>query len=264
MNKTEFLEQLERLLYDIPEQEREEALDFYRSYFEDAGEDQESNVIQELGNPGKVAAIIKADLEENREEHGEYTESGYQDERFREEHVPEKTESSSYRSAEEKKASSGETGNQGPYSRYRGYTGAEHRHQRRGLSWPLLIVFGIIALCALPFVFGVGGSVLISVLMLLVGLVIGILGLFVGLLFGGIGCLIGGFAGVVHTVLHLLSHPATALAVTGGSLILIAIGLVSCLAFAWLAFKLVPAVFRWSVDFIQRLMHRGNHGGGSV
>lgn len=90
MNKTEFLEQLERLLYDIPEQEREEALDFYRSYFEDAGEDQESNVIQELGNPGKVAAIIKADLEENREEHGEYTESGYQDERFREEHVPEK------------------------------------------------------------------------------------------------------------------------------------------------------------------------------
>ena len=66
MNKTEFLEQLERLLYDIPEQEREEALDFYRSYFEDAGEDQESNVIQELGNPGKVAAIIKADLEENR------------------------------------------------------------------------------------------------------------------------------------------------------------------------------------------------------
>ena len=29
MNKTEFLEQLERLLYDIPEQEREEALDFY-------------------------------------------------------------------------------------------------------------------------------------------------------------------------------------------------------------------------------------------
>ena len=146
MNKTEFLEQLERLLYDIPEQEREEALDFYRSYFEDAGEENEAQVIQELGNPGKVAAIIKADLEENREEHGEYTESGYQDERFREEHVPEKTEGSSYRSTEENKTSSDERGNQGPYSRYRGYTGAEHRHQRRGLSWPLLIVFGIIAL----------------------------------------------------------------------------------------------------------------------
>ena len=39
MNKTEFLEQLERLLWDISCQEREEALDFYRSYFEDAGEE---------------------------------------------------------------------------------------------------------------------------------------------------------------------------------------------------------------------------------
>lgn len=96
MNKTEFLEQLERLLWDISCQEREEALDFYRSYFEDAGEENEAQVIQELGSPGKVAAIIKADLEDGREgtgeEHGEYTESGYQDERFREDHVPEKAQ----------------------------------------------------------------------------------------------------------------------------------------------------------------------------
>lgn len=259
MNKTEFLEQLERLLYDIPKQEREEALDFYRSYFEDAGEDQESQVIQELGNPGKVAAIIKADLEENREEHGEYTESGYQDERFREEHVPEKAENGSYRDTEGKQ-DAGENGDHGPYSRYRGYTGAEHRHQKRGLSWPLLIVFGILALCALPFVFGLGGSGLVF----LIGLVVGILGLIVGLIFGGIGCVIGGFAGVVHTFMHLLSHPATALATAGGSLVLIAIGLLSCLAFVWLVFKLFPALFRWIVDLIQRFMHRGSHGGGSV
>lgn len=260
MNKTEFLEQLERLLYEIPKQEREEALDFYRSYFEDAGEEQESQVIQELGSPGKVAAIIKADLEENREEHGEYTESGYQDERFREEHVPEKTENSSYRDAEEKQDGAKETGNSGPYSRYRGYTGAEHRQQRRGVSWPLLLIFGLIALCALPFVFGLGGSAL----MLLISLIVGIFGLILGLIFGGIGCVIGGFAGVVHTFMHLLSHPATALATAGGSLVLIAIGLVCCLAFVWLVFKLFPALFRWILDLIQRFMHRGNHGGGSV
>ena len=51
MNKTEFLEQLERLLWDISCQEREEALDFYRSYFEDAGEENEAQVIQELRSP---------------------------------------------------------------------------------------------------------------------------------------------------------------------------------------------------------------------
>lgn len=33
MRKKEFLEQLERLLWDIPEQERKEALEFYENYF---------------------------------------------------------------------------------------------------------------------------------------------------------------------------------------------------------------------------------------
>ena len=63
MNRTEFLEQLERLLWDIPESERKEALEYYQDYFEDAGAENEGKVIQELGSPGKVAAIIRADLE---------------------------------------------------------------------------------------------------------------------------------------------------------------------------------------------------------
>ena len=59
MSRREFLAQLERLLWDIPVQEREEALEFYNNYFDDAGAENESSVIQELGSPGKVAAIIK-------------------------------------------------------------------------------------------------------------------------------------------------------------------------------------------------------------
>ena len=90
MNRKEFLEQLERLLYDIPPQEREAALDYYSSYFDEAGEEKESSVIQELGSPGKVAAIIKADLKENENNHyGEYTEYGYSDERFDYREMPE-------------------------------------------------------------------------------------------------------------------------------------------------------------------------------
>ena len=79
MSRREFLAQLERLLWDIPVQEREEALEFYNNYFDDAGAENESSVIQELGSPGKVAAIIKADLGGSRKEYGEYTETGYSD-----------------------------------------------------------------------------------------------------------------------------------------------------------------------------------------
>ena len=66
MNREEFLSQLERLLYDIPAQEREEALEYYNGYFDDAGKEKEAEVIQELGSPGKVAAIIKQTMKSIR------------------------------------------------------------------------------------------------------------------------------------------------------------------------------------------------------
>ena len=53
-------------------------------YFDEAGEAEEASVIQKLGSPGKVAAIIKADLKENSSSAGTYTEKGYYDERTEE------------------------------------------------------------------------------------------------------------------------------------------------------------------------------------
>ena len=38
MNRKEFMRQLELLLSDISEDERREALDYYESYFDEAGE----------------------------------------------------------------------------------------------------------------------------------------------------------------------------------------------------------------------------------
>ena len=81
MDRAQFMEQLKKLLSDISEEERQEALDYYESYFDDAGEDQEAEVIRELGSQGKVAAISKEDLKNSSQNYGEFTESGYQDER---------------------------------------------------------------------------------------------------------------------------------------------------------------------------------------
>lgn len=82
MSKTEFMEQLEMLLADIPKEEREEAVAYYYSYFEDAGVENEEKIIRELKSPEQVAAIIKADI--GIEEEKEYTEKGYDDTRFKE------------------------------------------------------------------------------------------------------------------------------------------------------------------------------------
>ena len=39
MNRQEFMRRLEQLLEGIPEEEKREAIAYYTSYFEDAGED---------------------------------------------------------------------------------------------------------------------------------------------------------------------------------------------------------------------------------
>ena len=77
MSRTEFMNQLKNLLWDIPKEEREEALNYYEDYFDDAGADHEAQVIEALGSPEKVAAIIKEGLKEERKDQGEYSETGY-------------------------------------------------------------------------------------------------------------------------------------------------------------------------------------------
>lgn len=62
MNRNDFLRRLEVLLSDISKEEREEALQYYRDYFEDAGAEREADVVRELESPEKVAETIKADL----------------------------------------------------------------------------------------------------------------------------------------------------------------------------------------------------------
>ncbi len=88
MSREEFMRQLEALLTDISEEEKREALSYYRSYFEDAGEENEERILKELESPQKVAATIKADLGiEQNPGMGSYTEHGYEDERFEQKHA---------------------------------------------------------------------------------------------------------------------------------------------------------------------------------
>lgn len=83
MSREEFMRRLEALLTDISEEEKREALSYYRSYFEDAGEENEERILKELESPEKVAATIKADLGmEPNLDNGVFTEYGYEDERF--------------------------------------------------------------------------------------------------------------------------------------------------------------------------------------
>lgn len=66
MTREEFLRRLNELLSDVTDEERAEAIRFYEEYLDDAGPEQEAQVLAELGSPEKVAAIIRANVPGSR------------------------------------------------------------------------------------------------------------------------------------------------------------------------------------------------------
>lgn len=78
MDRTEFMGRLNALLQDMPPTEREEALQYYNDYFDDAGTGNEAGIIAALGSPEELAAAIRAGLIDGGNG-GEFTESGFRD-----------------------------------------------------------------------------------------------------------------------------------------------------------------------------------------
>lgn len=61
MNREVFIDELRKELSKLPEEEVEAAVEYYEEYFDEAGKDNEDNVIKALGNPKKVAGQIKSE-----------------------------------------------------------------------------------------------------------------------------------------------------------------------------------------------------------
>ena len=60
MGKEEFLKRLTYLLRDIPEEEMQDAVSYYRSYLEEAGPEREEEVLAGFGTPEQVAEACPA------------------------------------------------------------------------------------------------------------------------------------------------------------------------------------------------------------
>lgn len=284
MNRVEFMAQLERLLYDLPEYERQDALCYYNDYFDDAGSENEAKVIQELGSPGKVAAIIRSGYRGgSADSRGEYTENGYRDTQFAEKgQMPAErggqethgqrrgfrngresgnfggaqNSGTAYESAE-KDSTNQNTGTayeKNPYSEEQdtshysyGQDWRSDGHQRRGVGGWILVVLAVIFVA--PIALGLGGGA--------IGLIGGLIGAVVAFLFSGFALAASGIVGIVRGSFLAVSTPGAGLIAIGGGLLLLAAGLILIVLFAWILFKFVPKAFRGIVNFLSRVFHHG-------
>ena len=61
MNRREFMNSLREELSKLPPEERDAAVEYYEEYFDEAGWENEQEVIDQLGSPKKVAGQIKSE-----------------------------------------------------------------------------------------------------------------------------------------------------------------------------------------------------------
>jgi len=226
MNRKEFMEQLRRLLYDIPARDKEEALAYYEGYFDDAGADNEAAVIRELGSPGRIAAEIKAGLLANPEE-GEYTDTGYHHTDREREHAKD-----GYRPV-----------------RYGQKKQQKRKQMNNGVKTLMLIGLAVVT-------FPIWGSLLGVACSLILGVFGMIFGIVAGSLFGGIALVIGSIALVVFAIANMPVSLSLTLAILGLGMILMAVGLLLLVGFGWLVRKAIPALIRFLVDLFHRIFNR--------
>ena len=272
MNRAEFMSRLAALLQDMPPAEREEAIQYYNDYFDDAGEGNEAGVIAALGSPEEIAKSIKAGLSDGGNG-GEFTESGFHGYEQRNknqvmstERPPQDsaganaygqqgngygTQGNAYGQQGNGYGTQGNSyGSQGP----QGGAGADaSRQPKKSMSGGKIALIIVFAILLSPVWIGVLGGFFGGAL----GLLGGLIGIFVAFLTVGIVLTVVGAALVIAGIVALFAAPLGGMCLIGGGLIMIAVGLV----FVWLMVLVVgtaiPALIRGVINLCSRLLHRG-------
>lgn len=234
MNRIEFMSRLEYLLSDISDNEREEALQYYNDYLDDAGIENEEEVLMSLGSPEQVAAIIKNGMRAESSVQGEFNENGFESGFER----PRDNVATRERSKDQK-----EDGNDKMLPKKAG-------NRRTG------IILLIVLLLAITFPAWAG------ILCTLFGILIAVLAVLAALILVaailGIVFVVTGIALLFTAFATLLVKPLGALALAGVGLVLIGLGILFCVLLSLFLGKIVPELFRGAVKLFKvPFSHKG-------
>lgn len=300
MNRIDFMSRLALLLSDIPESEREEAIVYYNDYLNDAGVENEEEVLADLGTPEQLAASIKDGLREGSITQGEFSENGYQEnggktenevasrsyaERIDEVGEADRADDGTWRQSRSS-AYHGGSYQEGTWKRGQGQSSASQnggprqenagrqssrsaggeedldRRYRKGRKKGMSggMIALIVILCILT-------SPITIPLVFVLGLVLFILAvvlipIFLLCLFLGVICIVAGICSFFGSVVDLFTFPAGAVLGIGMSLVTIGLGILLTLGIGWVLSKVFPKAFCKVVDFFGGLFHK--KGGNEV
>ena len=221
MNRIDFMRRLELLLSDLPENERREAVQYYNDYFNDAGVENEEEVLESLGTPEEVAGSIREGLREEAREKGEFSEKGFKQDGQKQE-----------------KKDAGD--------RYR------TQGRKKGMSASAVALIVICCLVASPVLIPLAIT-LIVVLAVLGAVFISLVLVF---LLVGVVCIVSGVIAFFGSLTELFLAPASAVMGIGMSLIAVGAGILLTMLLVFVISKIFPAAFCKTADWVSGLFHK--------
>ena len=260
MTKYEFLGDLSRLLADLPEEERKQALHYYEDYFADAGEDNEQDVLKELGSPEEIADQIKNDGAEDIS-YGDSASSHAADapqlyhtaEHTQDNHTQNTsgTENGWHKMSGSQNTNLQDNGGWNQTSgNYSNTNGGQTSYQQAGqkksgffakMDQSNTLIMIIVLIVTSP----IWGSVLISIAGILLGIVSAIVGIFAAMIFGGAGSAIGGVATIIGGIIGIIAgKTAGGILTIGVGCLLFALGSAFCYLGIFLAIRLFPLLWK--------------------
>ena len=240
MTKQEFLDKLNILLSDIPKTERDEAIEYYQEYFEEAGIDNLEDVLKKIDTPEKIAATIKADLGQGNQEEEAFTERGYYDRGVQ--NSNELMRNGEISRESEKNRSDGQY-----YSK-----GTGIKDEKVPMSKGKFILIFIVALVTFP----IWGGLLMGVAGVLLGIIGTIFGVVVSAVMVAFVLLLAGIVCIVVGLTKIALIPAAGITTTGIGLLCFGIGILFMMLTVWFFSFLLPSCFRGIKWLFQRLTGR--------
>lgn len=268
MNRADFMSQLESLLQSIASAEREEAIQYYNDYFDDAGAENEQEVIEALGNPARVAENIKRDLGGNAEGEAAARKVKASDRVIMKygqndkdsQSASEDRNAGSYYSDYGRSRQSGKaqntyaSGDTYCYDRNTSGQAYDPEKQKKEGGMPVW------AIAMLVTVLVFGSPVIAGVALAILGAVFGLLTGWFGLIFGfGVTALVLLVILVVLVIVGILclfANPWVGMGMIGGGLICGCIGMVFLMLTVAMAGILTPAIFRGIASVVRFLKRK--------
>lgn len=253
MNRAEFMQQLSELLSEISPTEREEALQYYKDYFDDAGVENEASVIEELGTPEKVAQTIKADLLGKTTDDWEFTEAGCTNMGGRPKAAVVKVEENSRHSQQQY---NNQYNNQYKYQ-YGNGAGQQTETGKKKTDVGKIILVTLLILITSPLWISVG-SALIGIIIAIAAVIASLL---LALLLLSAAFIISGIFLFGLSFPKMFVSPLLGFMTMGISLLILGLGIFALIVSIGICGTVIPALFRGIINLCRRPFHKNGKQG---